>query len=64
MKINKTSLSSIDDKRMQSIDLIESYAYGTSNDLVSEEEEIKYNNIIERYKKMINFDDVRKENKK
>ena len=53
MKINKTSLSSIDDKRMQSIDLIESYAYGTSNDLVSEEEEIKYNNIIERYKKMI-----------
>ena len=64
MKINKTSLSSIDDKRMQSIDSVESCAYGTSNDLVSEEEEIKYNNIIERYKKMINFDDVRKENKR
>ena len=35
---------------MQSIDLIETYAYGTSKDLVSEKEEIKFNNIIKRYK--------------
>ena len=35
---------------MQSIDLIETYAYGTSKDLVSEKEEIKCNNIIKRYK--------------
>ena len=35
---------------MQSIDSIEAYAYGTSNDLVSEKEEVKYNNIVKRYK--------------
>ena len=44
---------------MQTIDLIETY--GASKDLVSEKEEIKYNNIIKGYK-MINFDDITKEN--
>ena len=33
---------------MQPIDLIETYGYGTSKDLVSKEEEIKCNNIIKR----------------
>ena len=33
-KINKIALSSNDDKRMQSINLKETYAYGTSKDLV------------------------------
>ena len=42
---------------MQSIDLIEIYAYATSKDLVSEKEEIKCSNI-----KMINLDDATKEN--
>ena len=32
--INKIALSSNDDKRMQSIDSIETYAYGTSKDLI------------------------------
>ena len=50
-EINKIALSSDDDKRMQSIDLIGIYAYGTSKDLVSKKEEIKCNNIIKRYKK-------------
>ena len=50
-EINKIALSSNDDKRMQSIDSIEIYAYGTSKDLVSEKEEIKCNHIINRYKK-------------
>ena len=45
-KTNKIDLSSNDDKRMQSIDSIETYAYGKSEDLVSDEEEIKCNNII------------------
>ena len=36
---------------MQSIDSTETYAYGTSKDLVSEKEQIKCNNIIKRYKK-------------
>ena len=33
---------------MQSIDLLETYAYGTSKDLVSEKEEIKFNIIIKQ----------------
>ena len=33
-EINKIAFSSSDDKKIQSIDLIETYAYGTSRDLV------------------------------
>ena len=49
---------------MQSNDLVETYACGTSKDLVSAKEDIKCNNIIKRLiiQKMINFDDVMKEN--
>ena len=43
-------LSWNDDKRMESIDSIKTYAYGTSKNLVSEKEEIKCSNIIKRYK--------------
>ena len=50
-EIDKIALSSNDDKRMKAINLIETYAYGTSADLVSEKEEIKCSNIIKRYKK-------------
>ena len=35
---------------MQSIDSIETYAYGTSKDIVSEKDKIKCSNIIKRYK--------------
>ena len=35
---------------MQSIDPIETYAYGTNKDLVSKKEEINCSNIIKRYK--------------
>ena len=35
---------------MQSIDSKETYAYGTSKDLVSEKEEIKCSNIIKQYR--------------
>ena len=35
---------------MQSIDLIETYGYRKSKDLVREEEVIKCNNIMRRYK--------------
>ena len=37
---------------MQSIDLLETYAYGTSKYLLSVKEEIKCNNIIKRCKKL------------
>ena len=49
-EINEMVLSSNDDKRMQSIDPIEAYVYGTSKDLVCKKEEVKYNNIIKQYK--------------
>ena len=35
---------------MQSIDLIETYAYGTSKDLICNKEKTKRNNIIKQYK--------------
>ena len=44
-EINQNVLSSNNDKRMESFDLIESYPYRTSKDLVSKIEEIKCNNI-------------------
>ena len=44
------TLISNDDERMQSIDYIELYAQVTIKELVSKKEEIKYNNIIKRYK--------------
>ena len=50
-QINKIYLSSNDDKRVQSIDSIETYAYGTKKDLISETEEIKCNNIIKQFRK-------------
>ena len=46
-----------DDKRIKSIDSLETFPYGTRRDLVCKKAEIKFNNII-----MINFDDVTKEN--
>ena len=50
-EINKIPLSSNDDKRMQSFDSIETYAYGLNKNIVKEKEEIKSNNIIKQYKK-------------
>ena len=38
---------------MQSIDSIETYAYGTRKYLVSDKEEVKCNKIIKRYKKRL-----------
>ena len=49
-EFNKIALSSNDDERMQSIDVIEIYAYATIKVLVSKKEEIKCTNIIKRYK--------------
>ena len=49
-EINKTVLSSNDDKRMESIDSIETYANGLNKDLVIKKEEIKCNSIIKRLK--------------
>ena len=44
-KTNKIALSSNDDKKMQSIDSIETYVYGINKDVVCKKEEIKCTNI-------------------
>ena len=61
-EINKIALSSNDDKRIQSIASIETYAYGSSKDLVCNKEQIKCSNIKKQCK-MINFEYITKENK-
>ena len=38
-----------DDERIQSIDSIETYAYGMNKDLVCRKKEIKRNNKIKQY---------------
>ena len=48
--INKIALSPNDEKIMQSIDSVKTYAYGTSKDVVCTKGEIKCNNIIKQYK--------------
>ena len=48
-EINNIALSSNDDKKIQSIDSIETYAYGMGKDLVCKKEEIECNNTIKQY---------------
>ena len=54
-------MSANDDKRIQSKDLIKTYAYATNKEIIHRKEEIKRSNIIKQYK-MINYDDVTIEN--
>ena len=49
-EINKIKLTSNDDKRTQSIDAVEMYAYGMRNNLVCKKEKIKRINLIKQYK--------------
>ena len=48
LEINKIALSSNDEKRIQSIDSIETHAYGMNKGLVCTKKEIKCNNIIKQ----------------
>lgn len=43
-------MSLSNDKRKQSIDLLETHTYGMSKDSVCKKEKIKVNNIIKEYK--------------
>ena len=45
-EINKTALKSNDDKRVQSIDFVETYAYRTRKYPVRKKEEIKCENLV------------------
>ena len=49
-EINKIALWSNDNERMQSIDSIETYAYGTSKNVVFKKKEIKSSNITKQFK--------------
>ena len=49
-EIKKSALSSNDDKKIQSIDSIETYEYGMSKDLMQKKEKINRINIIKQYK--------------
>ena len=49
-EINKIALSSNDDKIIQSIDSVETYAYRLSKDLIWKREKIKRINIIKQHK--------------
>ena len=50
-EIHKIALRSNDDKRIQSIDSVETYAYGTRKDLICKKEKTKCNSIIKQCKK-------------
>ena len=52
-ELNNITLRANDDERMQSIDSIELYAYGTSKNLVCKKEGNKCNNKIPKYKKWL-----------
>ena len=54
-EINKIALNSSDDKRIQSIDLTEIYAYGTKKDKICKKEKTKCNNIIKQCKKWLSL---------
>ena len=49
-KIRKITLSSNDDKRMQSIYLVETYPYGMNKDIVWKKEKPKRISIIRKHK--------------
>ena len=49
--VNKIVFCANGDEVIQSIDLIEIYAYGMSIDLLCKKKEIKCNSIIKRYRK-------------
>ena len=63
--INKIALNPNDDKRMQLIDFIETYAHGKSRHLVCKKEEVKCNNVIKQYKTLtitITKEDIKEHN--
>ena len=49
-EINKITLNACNNKRIQSIDSIETYKCGRSKGLVCKKEKIKCNNLIKQYK--------------
>ena len=46
-------MSTNDNKRIQSSDLVETYAYGTRRNLLCKKEDMKCDNITKQYKKWL-----------
>ena len=61
--ISKIALSSSDDKRMQSIDSLETHVYGISKNLMLRKKKIKRNNMINQCN-LFNFDYITKKKHK
>ena len=49
-EVNKTSLSANNDKAMQSIDSIKTYAFWTNKEIIHKKEETKWINIRKQHK--------------
>ena len=52
-EVSKIALSANDNKKIQSVDSVGTYAYETGKDLISKKEETKCNNIIKQCKKRL-----------
>ena len=52
-EVNKIALSANNDKRIQEINLVETFEYETRKDLVFKKKEIKCNDIIKKYKNLL-----------
>ena len=52
-RLNKITLSAKKDKRIESVDLVETYAIGTQKDWIGKKEETKWNNIIKQSEKWL-----------
>ena len=63
-EINKIALSSNYDKKLKSIDSVETYAYGMSKGLICKYERYKCNNIIKQCKKWLALMIFQKKTKK
>ena len=48
--VNKILMNANNDKQIQSIDFIETYAYGTSENIIRKNEEVEYRIITKQYK--------------
>ena len=62
-EVNKIALNVNDDKRIQSIDSVETYVYGTCKNWICKKEKTKCNNIIKQCKKWLTLMMLQKKTK-
>ena len=52
-RLNKITLSAKKDKRIESVDLVETYTTGTQTDWIGKKQETKWKNIIKQREKWL-----------